>query len=142
MNSRRIVLDTNVLIAALRSKRGASHKLMMLLDSGQFELALSVPLVLEYEAVAKRMIGMTGLCAEDIESIIDYLCAHAFSAKIHYLWRPTLKDPKDDMILELAVAADCAYIVTFNLADFVGVATFGVQAITPHDFLKKIGALQ
>lgn len=140
MSQPRIVLDTNVLIAALRSKRGASHKLLLLIDSGLFEVCVSVPLVLEYEAVAKRQIKDTALTEEDVEAILDYICAVAQSKKIHYLWRPNLPDPDDDMVLELAVAAGCTHIVTFNIYDFTETEEFGVKIVTPKEFLKILGA--
>jgi len=84
----KIVIDTNVLISALRSKRGASHKLLMPAGSGKFRTALSVPPVLEYEEVTGRFAGETNLTLPDITDIIDYLCKSAGHAKIFYLWRP------------------------------------------------------
>ncbi len=136
-----IVVDTNVWIAALRSKRGASHKLLSLIDSGQYEANLSVPLVLEYEDTAKRLVGEIPLTERDIDDILDYICAVANQHKIYYLWRPFLSDPGDDMILELAVTAECDFIVTYNQSDFVGVEQFGLITLTPKEFLQKIGVL-
>jgi putative PIN family toxin of toxin-antitoxin system len=140
MKHRRLVLDTNVLVAALRSRRGASFELLSRFgqESG-LELNLSVPLVLEYEEVAKRPGTVPGLSSEDIDAVIDYLCAVSKHREIFFLWRPHLKDPKDDMVLELAVAAG-ADIITFNLKDFSGAETFGVRALTPQTLLKEIGA--
>lgn len=138
----RIVLDTNVLIAALRSRRGASHRLVLLIDSGKFETKISVPLLLEYEAVAKRLIGRITVSARDIDHILDYVCDVAKHTRVFYLWRPMLKDPKDDMILELAVAGRCDFIVTFNKGDFSGAEQFGIHVVTPKEFLKKIGAAE
>lgn len=135
----RIVIDTNVLVSALRSKRGASHKLLMLVDSGAFETAISVPLVLEYEAAARRCIRHTGLTPQDADAILDYVCACAVTQKIFYLWRPVLSDARDDMVLELAVAAGCKYIVTFNLSDFAAAKDFGVRVLVPRDFLTLVG---
>ena len=134
-----IVVDTNVWIAALRSKRGASHKLLSLIDSGQYEANISVPLVLEYEDTAKRLVGEIPLTERDIDDILDYICAVANQHKIYYLWRPFLSDPGDDMILELAVTAECDFIVTYNQSDFVGVEQFGLITLTPKEFLHKIG---
>ena len=136
-----IVVDTNVWIAALRSKRGASHKLLSLIDSGQYEANISVPLVLEYEDTAKRFVGEIPLTERDIDDILDYICAVANQHKIYYLWRPFLSDPGDDMILELAVTAECDFIVTYNQSDFVGVEQFGLITLTPKEFLQKIGVL-
>lgn len=136
-----IVIDTNVWIAALRSKRGASYKLLSLIDSGKFVVNVSVPLVLEYEETAKRLIGEIALTEQDIDEILDYICRVAHHRKIHYLWRPFLSDPADDMVLELAVTAECDFIVTFNQSDFRGIEQFGLAAITPQEFLRVIGVL-
>ena len=141
MGQPQIVIDTNVLIAALQSRRGASHKLLMLIDSGKFDCHLSVPLVLEYEEVAKRLLADVPLTEQDIDDILDYLCATGRRQRIFYLWRPFLKDPKDDMVLELAVTANCDFIVTYNKRDFKGVARFGVRVVTPQEFLQEIGEL-
>ncbi len=136
-----IVIDTNVFIAALRSQRGAAHRLLLLAGTGKFELNLSVPLVLEYEEIAKRQAKEIGLRWQVIEDIVGYLCSVAVRHKIHYLWRPFLPDPKDDMVLELAVAGQCDYVVTYNERDFRGADQFGVKVVTPQAFLKEIGEL-
>jgi len=83
-----IVIDTNVLVAALRSKRGASYKLFMLISSGKFTIHISVPLILEYEDVAKRLLKDIPLTEQDIDDILDYLCAIAQQQQVFYLWRP------------------------------------------------------
>ena len=134
-----IVIDTCVLISALRSKNGASFKLVSLVDSQKFSFSLSVPLVLEYESTAKRIARSLGLTHADIEDIIDYLCTVGKHRKVHYLWRPNLKDPGDDFVLELAVESECQYIVTFNIKDFSKVNNFNVAVITPQELLRKIG---
>jgi putative PIN family toxin of toxin-antitoxin system len=134
-------MDTNVLVAALRSRRGASFRLLGLVDSGRFELALSVPLVLEFEAVAKRHARVIGASAANIDAIIDYLCRVAVQHKIYYLWRPFLRDPKDDMILELAVGSNSKFIVTHNTKDFRGAQQFAVRVVTPQEFLRQIEEL-
>ena len=135
----RIVLDTNVFISALRSRIGASYKLLSLVGTSVFQIAVSVPLVFEYESTAKRMSRTIGLSYSDIDDIIDYLCHVAIRQKIFYLWRPVLRDPMDDMVLELAVASSSNYIVTHNIRDFVGTDKFGIQVLAPQQFLKKIG---
>ena len=142
MSLPRIVADTNVFVAALRSQYGASYKLFMLLESGKFEINVSVPLILEYEEVAKRLVGKkTGLRPSDVDDILDYVCSVANRRKVYYLWRPFLKDPKDDMVLELAVSAGCDIIVTYNKDDFEGVEQFGVRVMTAQEFLRAIGEL-
>jgi len=136
-----IVIDTCIFISALRSNRGASFKLLSLIDSDKFEFYLSVALVLEYESVAKRSSQKLGLTDSDIEDLIDYLCTVGKSRQVHFLWRPNLKDPSDDFILELAVESECDYIVTHNIRDFTGAEKFKIQVITPQKFLKIIGAI-
>ena len=137
--SPRIVIDTNVLVSALRSSRGASYRLLMLVGGADFEIAVSVPLVLEYEDVLKRMPEDTGLSDVDVEDFIDYLCEVAHRQEIHFLWRPVLRDSRDDLVLELATEAGCAVVVTHNVKDFAGSERFGVTAITPGEFLRSIG---
>jgi putative PIN family toxin of toxin-antitoxin system len=134
-----LVPDTNVLIAALRSRQGASFRLLSLLGSDQLELNVSVPLVFEYEDVAKRHAPGLGRTPEDIDVVLDYLCAIAQRRRIYFLWRPVLRDPRDDMVLELAVEAVCDCIVTHNLRDFAGAERFGVQVVRPGAFLRRIG---
>ncbi|MGQ0602068.1 MAG: putative toxin-antitoxin system toxin component, PIN family [Anaerolineales bacterium] len=137
-----IVVDTNVFVSALWSQQGASYKLLLLMDSGKFEINLSVPLVIEYEDAGKRLIGKkTGLKASDIDDILDYICSVANRRKVYYLWRPFLSDPKDDMVLELAVSAGCEIIVTYNKDDFSGVEQFGIRVMTAQEFLQEIGGL-
>jgi putative PIN family toxin of toxin-antitoxin system len=142
MDVPQIVIDTNVLVAALRSRRGASHKLLRFIDSGKFQVNISVPLALEYEDAAKRMIGEILPTARDIDDIINYICRIANRRNIYYLWRPFLKDPKDDMLLELAVVGQCDVIITFNTRDFNGAEQFGLRIMTPKQFLDKIGVLK
>lgn len=79
--------------------------------------------------------------ATDIEDFIEFHCSVAIKHKIFFLWRPYLRDPKDDMVLELAVAAGCDSVVTYNTRDFVGIEKFGIRAVLPAEFLKEIGAL-
>lgn len=137
-----VVLDTNVLIAGLRSRRGASFRILSLVGrSRRFRIHLSVPLVLEYEAVAKRMSRTMGLTHADIDDVIDYLCSVAGLHDVFYVWRPALKDPKDEMVLELAVAASCDAIVTHNTGDYAGASRFGVRLLKPAEFLREIGEL-
>jgi putative PIN family toxin of toxin-antitoxin system len=134
----RVVLDTNVLVAGFRSRRGASFRVLTLLSAGTFEIALSVPLVLEYEAVLRLHARELGLLVEDVTGLIDYLCGIGRRQAIHFLWRPALRDPADEFVLELAVAAECDAVVTHNVRDFAGVQTFGIQIITPGDFVRRL----
>jgi putative PIN family toxin of toxin-antitoxin system len=136
-----VVLDTNVLVAALRSSKGASFKLLSQISNRKIKINLSVPLLLEYEDVLKRKERDLPLDSEDIDDVLDYLCKIADNREIFYLWRPYLIDPKDDFILELAVESQSEFIITFNVKDFQGVDKFGIKAITPKEFLELIGGL-
>lgn len=133
---RRIVLDTNVLVAALRSSKGASYRLLSIIDSDRINLNVSTPLVAEYEEILKRV--PSALSSAEIDDIIDYLCSIAEKHKIFYLWRPILKDADDDFLLELAVKAG-ADIITWNKDDFRRAAKFKVKVMTPAEFLHLIG---
>lgn len=134
----RVVLDSNVLVAALRSRQGASFRLLELLRDEQFEIAVSVPLVLEYEAVLVRHALELSLSREVAVGVVDFLCGVAHRQEIHFLWRPALTDPQDEVILELAVAASCDAIVTHNVRDFVGAKAFTPQVLMPAAFLARM----
>ncbi len=141
MEQFRIVVDTNVIVAGLKSRRGASYKLLSMIDSQKIQLCISVPLIVEYESVLKREKMNISLGRKDIDNILDYICSVADRREIFYLWRPYLKDPKDDLILELAVESNSDFIITYNKGDFKGTDKFGIQAITPKQFLEKIGEI-
>ena len=137
----RIVIDTNIFISALRSNKGASYKLIKQVGTGKFDICISVALIFEYEGVAKRS-QLIKLNHELINNIIDYICTIGLETEIFYLWRPFLKDPKDDFILELAVNSHADAIVTFNKKDFKGIDQFGIKVLSPKEFLKKIGDIK
>jgi putative PIN family toxin of toxin-antitoxin system len=136
-----IVIDTNVIVAGLRSRRGCSFRLLTLVGAGQFDIHLSVPLVLEYEDVLLRKLPDISVTGAEVQDLIDFHCLVAAHHQIFFLWRPFLPDPKDDMVLELAVKAGCDNVITYNLRDFAGIEKFGLRAIEPVEFLKSIGAL-
>jgi predicted nucleic acid-binding protein len=134
----RAVLDTNVLIAALRSSSGASHQLLLAADRGDFELALSVPLLAEYDDVCSRPGSGIPIPARAVDAIIARLAMVAHRQPIFFLWRPLLPDPKDDMVLELAVAAGVSHFITFNQQDLLPAATFGIAVVTPAQFIQLL----
>lgn len=134
-----IILDTNVFVSALRSRRGASYRLLRLVGTGRFEVELSVPLALEYEAVGRRVLPDTTVSEPAFEDILDFVCRSARHRGVYFSWRPCLPDPGDDMVLELAVAAGGATVVTFNRADFRGAERFGVRVVSPKEFLAELG---
>lgn len=137
----KIVIDTNVLISAQRSRRGAASKLLSMVGTGFFEVHVSVPLVLEYEDVLLRQRQELGLTAEDVGSLVDALCALSAPHRIFFLWRPFLRDPKDELLLELAIKAQCDHIVTYNQRDFEGSTKLGIAVVTPKQLLQKIGVV-
>lgn len=134
----KVVVDTNVLVAALRSRRGASFRLLSLLRARRYELCVTVPLVMEYADVLGRP-GMVPVSQAQVDAIIDMICREAHQQTVHYLWRPQLRDPKDEMVLEAAVNASAAYLVTHNLADFSAVRFRGLEVVTPARLLALLG---
>jgi len=111
------------------------------MDQGKFQISISVSLIFEYEDVLKRGDLNINLETEDIDNILDYICKIADRREIFYLWRPFLKDPKDDLILELAVESESDFIITYDKKDFEGIDKFGLQILTPGEFLEKIGEI-
>ena len=138
MSKVRIILDTNVLYAGLYSSEGASYKILRAVERGQIQIILSTTLLFEYEDILNRKKPELGLSEKQIEAVLDNLCRLSDHQKIYYLWRPFLKDPNDDHILELAVASQTEIIVTHNIKDFNGINNFGIRAITPKQLLKEI----
>ena len=134
----KVVLDTNVILSALRSRRGASFQLIEQLGTPQFKPVISPPLCLELEDVLHRPGLLPHLTKADIDDFLDYFLSQCVECRIHFLWRPYLSDPKDDLVLELALAGDADYIVTHNLRDFHGTDTLGIRAVTPAEFLAII----
>ena len=134
----RVVLDTSVFVAAIRSRRGASFELISRLGASAFDVVVSVSLVLEYESALLRHVTESPLSEQDVRDLLDYVCEVAGHQEIFYLWRPFLRDPGDDLVLELAVAARCEAIVTHNVRDFSGAEKFGVRIITPGEFLQWV----
>lgn len=135
----RVVIDTSVLVAAVRSRTGASFAIVSSIPSTKFRLCLSVGLYTEWQAALTREENLPpGRTAEDALAFLRYLASEAHLQDIHFLWRPFLPDPDDDMVLELAFAAGCRHIVTHNIKDFRGSEQLGVTAVTPREFLPLI----
>jgi len=134
---RRVVLDTNVLVAALQSDQGASFFLIEKLGAdAPFQPIVSVPLVLEYEMALRRIKKMK---LGDVDRVVDFLCQIGDQREIYFLWRPFLKDPNDEMVLEVAVSGRADAIVTHNVRDFEGVQDqFGIEVLSPRDFLLRL----
>ncbi len=135
----KVVFDTSVLVAAARSRTGASHALIQTIPSSAFHLCLSVALYSEWQAVLTRPEHLPpGAGPDEVKGFLRYLAAQAHLQEIHFLWRPFLPDPHDDLVLELAFAAGATHIVTHNVKDFRGSAQLGVAAVTPREFLHLI----
>ena len=137
----KIVIDTNVLVTAIRSRRGASFKLVSILPSEKFSIAISVPLVFEYEDALKRP-EISTITEQDIGDFVDFLCKIGDYQDIFFLWRPFLPDPADDHMLEVAVAGGCDAIVTYNKRDFKGIEKFGLRVLDPRELLSEIGVIK
>lgn len=135
----RVVFDTSVLVAAVHSQLGASHALVRSIPSPNFQICLSVGLYTEWREVLTRPEHLpTCDTPEDALRFLRYLASQAHLQEIHFLWRPFLGDADDDMVLELAFAAGCRYVVTHNVSDFRGSEQLGIAAIKPCDFLNLI----
>ncbi len=137
-----VVIDTNVIVSAFRSRRGASYRLVSLLPSGKFSVTISVPLIIEYEDVLKRGKLPPSISGKDITDFIDFLCHVGKPQDIFFLWRPFFPDPSDDLVLEVAVAGRCDAIITYNKRHFKNVEKFGLRILDPKEFLIEIGVLQ
>jgi putative PIN family toxin of toxin-antitoxin system len=137
-NRPQIVIDTNVWVAARRSQLGASARLVSQIATGRFDVHISVPLLFEYEEVLMRMRHELNLTRSEIDRLLDGICRIGKAHDISYLWRTHVRDPDDAHVLELAVAAACDYIVTFNLRDFPEAHRFGIEVLRPGTFLKRL----
>lgn len=135
----RIVLDTSVLVAASRSRNGASFRVVSMLPSPEFEIALTIAVYTEWQAVLARPEHLPpGVTVDMALGFVRYLASVAHLQDVHFLWRPFLRDPDDDMVLECAVASGSEFIVTHNVKDFRRVEELNVRAITPADFLNRL----
>lgn len=116
----RLVLDTDVVVAAFRSDQGASRRLLLAALGREFLMLVSVPLMLEYEAVLKRpeQLSVAGLATEQVDVVLDALAAVVEPVRLAFHWRPTLKDPSDEMLLEMAVNGRADRLLTFNVKHF------------------------
>jgi putative PIN family toxin of toxin-antitoxin system len=140
----KIVLDTDVLVAAIRSPAGASAALIRTLQAGQVQVAASVALFVEYEATCTRAEHLlaSGWQMQDVVDFLDALAGLMQHTEIHFMWRPQVRDPADDMVLEASVNAMADAIVSFNIKDFGDAPErFGIEVLLPRDALARIRAL-
>jgi putative PIN family toxin of toxin-antitoxin system len=137
----RTVLDTDVVVAAIRSNRGASRALLVAALEQRYAVVASVPLMLEYESVLTRPehVVAAGISVADVEVLLDALAAVVEPIRISYLWRPLLPDAGDDLVLETAVNGRADAVVTFNRRDFEPVtARFGIEILTPGEAVRRL----
>lgn len=134
------MVDTNVVVAAFRSASGASNELLRQAASGTVKLLCSTALFLEYEAVLGRpeVRMATGHGLEDVESVMDAIAAIAEPVDVQFKTRPALRDPNDEMVLEVASNGDSDYIVTHNLRDFAPAIDLGIAVATPREILRRL----
>ncbi|MCB1229124.1 MAG: putative toxin-antitoxin system toxin component, PIN family [Verrucomicrobiae bacterium] len=133
-----MVLDTNVLIAAMRSTTGASHAILLAIHRREIVPVISVPLVMEYEEVCKRPGLIPHLTSAQIDIVLNQICSRAEEQRVFFRWRPFLPDPDDDMLVELAIAANVSYLVTGNLRDLAPARALGIQVMEPREFVRLI----
>lgn len=133
-----VAFDTNVIISALKSAKGASFRLIQLLRAGEIHSAVTAPLVFEYADVASRLELLPHLSPSEISGFLDWFVSVSSHHKVHFLWRPLLRDPKDDMVLEAACAASAGCIVTHNISDFDRASSLGVNILSPLQLLTII----
>jgi len=136
------VADDDIIVAAMRSPGGASAEILRAVRREKVELLLSVPLAMDYEAVCLRPEHQiaSGLSEQEVHIFVDAVIAMAEPVKIHFLWRPQLRDPSDEMVLETAVNGRADLLVTFNERDYGTVPErFGIQVTTPRRAMERIG---
>ncbi|HEY1787826.1 MAG TPA: PIN domain-containing protein [Verrucomicrobiae bacterium] len=142
MKRHRVVLDTNVILAAMRSKTGASYRLMMTIGHPRWQSIVTPALMYEYEDVARRPGAAPGLSPQDITNILDTIYRESHRQFVWFSWRPSSPDPSDDAIVDAAVAGGCDYVVSFNEKHLRVVREFGIEVLKPIDLLKLIGEIK
>jgi putative PIN family toxin of toxin-antitoxin system len=135
----RIVLDTDVMVSAFRSRTGSSRDWLRAALQGEVTLLLSIPLVLQYEEVLLRPehLATSGATEDSVRAILDALCVVAEPVNISFRWRPSLTDPTDEMVLEAAVNGRADALLTFNERDFAGAKRFGIEISRPGPALRR-----
>ena len=138
---RRVVLDTPVIVAALRTRHGAANRVLRLVASGRLVLLATPPLFLEYEDVLRRPEQrlVHGLTPEAIDQFLAELAALVEPVDVHFLWRPQVRDPSDEMVLEAAINGQADALVTYNVKHFAAPGDrFGIAILRPADVLEKV----
>lgn len=137
----KVAFDTDVIVASLRGRSGASNALLHALSAGQVEAVASVPMMLEYEAILMRpeQRQATGMSVQDVNIFLDTLALLIIPVMPYFLWRPQLRDPDDEMVLDAAINGGAKAVITFNVQDFLPASTqFNVQVLTPAEVLRQL----
>jgi predicted nucleic acid-binding protein len=142
MKRYRVILDTNVILAAMRSQTGASHRLLLTIGHPRWQSVVTVALMCEYEDVARRPGNVPGLSPQDITNILNLIYQQSHRQLVWFSWRPLSPDPGDDAILEAAIAGGCDFVVSFNERHLRVAQQFGVEVLKPADLLKLIGEIK
>jgi putative PIN family toxin of toxin-antitoxin system len=141
MNMPRLVVDTSVIVAGLRSRLGASNRILTLVAEREIVPLITTALFLEYEDVLNRPEQRlaTGMAKEDVLGFMAALASAAEPVNVHFMWRPQLADPADELVLEAAVNGRASAIVTHNVRDFLPAALdFNVEVIAPSVMLQRM----
>ena len=129
-----IVIDTNVLVAAMRSRKGDSNRLLRYLGDPRWQVNISAALIFEYDEVLRRQASAGVFPLRLVEIIVDRFCAVGRENSIFFRWRPFLTDADDEFLLDLAVRCQCDYLITFDERHLAPAASFGVRVLTPREF--------
>ena len=136
-----LVLDTDVVVAAMRSPRGASAAILRAARNGQVTLLATASLAFEYEAICQEPEHRlaAGLSERDVENFISAVIAMVQPVKTYFLWRPQLHDPDDEMVLEAAINGRAEALVTFNVRDFTfAPRRFAIELLLPREAIERI----
>ena len=134
----RAIIDTNVFLSALWSTHGAAFEIFSELRRGHWQMVLSNHLLFEYEELGKRNATEMGLALEDIDAVLDALCTTAEQCRLEPDWVPRLTDPDDEPLLQLAVEGRVSIIVTRNIRHLNPAQKFGIEVLTPAEFLARL----
>jgi putative PIN family toxin of toxin-antitoxin system len=133
----RVVIDTSVVVAAAHSGRGASRLIFDWVESGQISAVISNKLILEYEGLLRRQMDAIGWTPDEVTAFVDAICICCHHVDPRFSFRPSVSDPDDEFILELAFAAGADCLLTHNPRDFIGSERFGIKVISPRDFVRR-----
>lgn len=134
-----VVIDTNVIVAAMRSKYGQSNRLLRHLSDPRWQINISAALIFEYEEVLAKQAAAGAFSLRIAEILVDRFCAIGHWNAIYFRWRPTLTDDDDHFLVELAFRCHCKYLITFNQRDLSPARDLGIQVVTPREFLVIMG---